>query len=149
MPDRDFSIRGLMDFVERDPQGYGFVDFKTGSPSSDKVVAAGFDPQLPLAGLIAREGGLKGHPPAQTLELGYMRIKGSNDGFEYKPLGKEKPVDVLIDESLEILQKLIDSFDDPTTPYPSQVRAQYKNSWSDFDNLARREEWDGIEGGED
>ena len=78
-----------------------------------------------------------------------MRIKGSNDGFEYNPLGKVKPVNTLIDESLETLQKLIDSFDDPTTPYPSQVRAQYKNSWSDFDDLARREEWDGIEGGED
>lgn len=147
VPDREFSIRGLMDFVERDPQGYGFVDFKTGTPSSDKIVAAGFDPQLPLAGLIAREGGLKGFPKAQTVELGYMRIKGSNDGFEYKPLGKEKPVETLIDEALDILQKLIDSFDDPTTPYPSQVRAQYKNSWSDFDDLARREEWDGIEGG--
>ena len=149
VPDREFYIRGLMDFVEQDPQGYGFVDFKTGSPSKDKVVAAGFDPQLPLAGLIAREGGLKGFPPRQTVELGYMRIKGSNDGFEYNPLGKVKPVDTLIDESLETLQKLIDQFDDPATPYPSQVRAQYKNSWSDFDDLARREEWDGIEGGED
>lgn len=148
IPDRDFTVRGKMDYVERGIEGYGFVDFKTGSPAGDKEVAAGFDPQLPLAAFILREGGLKGHKPADTARLGYMRVKGSNADFKYTPIGKKKSVDELVDESIETLTKLIDRFDDPLTPYESQVRSQYTNSWSDFDDLARRAEWAGMDGGE-
>ena len=32
-------------------------------------------------------------------------------------------------------------FDDETMPYESQVRAQYKNDYGNFDHLARRGEW--------
>jgi len=148
IPDRDFTIRGQMDYVERGMEGYGFVDFKTGTPASDSEVAAGFDPQLPLAAFILREGGLKNHKAAGTARLGYMRVKGSNDDFKYTPIGKKKSVNELVDESVETLTKLIDRYDDPKTPYESQVRAQYTNSWSDFDELARRAEWAGMDGGE-
>ena len=148
IPDRDFTVRGKMDYVERGIEGYGFVDFKTGSPATDTEVAAGFDPQLPLAAFILREGGLKGHKPAETARLGYMRVKGSNDDFKYVPIGKKKTVEELVEDSLENLTKLIDRFDDPTTPYESQVRSKYINSWSDFDDLARRGEWAGMSGGE-
>ncbi len=147
IPDRNFTIRGKMDFVEQGIEGYGFVDFKTGSPAGDKEVAAGFDPQLPLAAYILREGGLKGHKAANTARLGYLRVKGSNDDFKYTLIGKLKSVDELTDDSIETLTKLIDRFDDPNTPYESQVRSQYTNSWSDFDDLARRDEWAGIAGG--
>ena len=146
IPDRDFTVRGKMDYVERGIDGYGFVDFKTGIPASDGEVAAGFDPQLPLAAFILREGGLKGHKPASTARLGYIRIKGSNGDFKYTPIGEKKTVEQLVDESVETLTKLIDRYDEPKTPYESQVRSKYTNSWSDFDDLARRAEWAGIDG---
>jgi len=134
--------------VERGIEGYGFVDFKTGSPASDNEVAAGFDPQLPLAAFILREGGLKGHKPADTARLGYIRVKGSNNDFKSVPIGKNKTVEELVDDSIENLTKLIDRFDDAATPYESQVRSKYTNSYSDFDDLARRTEWAGMSGGE-
>ena len=148
IPDRDFKIRGLMDYVERGIEGYGFVDFKTGAPATDTEVAAGFDPQLPLAAFILRAGGLTDHKPADTARLGYLRIKGSNGDFKYTPIGVKKSVEQLVDESIETLTKLIDRYDDPTTPYESQVRSKYINSFSDFNDLARRSEWAGMEGGE-
>ena len=148
IPNRDFTVRGLMDYVERGIEGYGFVDFKTGRPASDAEVAAGFDPQLPLAAFILKAGGLRGHKPADTARLGYMRIKGSNGDFKYTPIGKKKSVEQLVDESVETLTKLIDLYDDPNTPYESQVRSKYINSFSDFNDLARRSEWAGMEGGE-
>jgi len=77
-----------------------------------------------------------------------LRVKGSNSDFKYSPLGKKKPVEVLLEESVETLTKLIERFDNSSTPYESQVRSKYKNSWSDFDDLARRGEWAGISGGE-
>lgn len=148
IPDRNFTIRGKMDFVERGIDGYGFVDFKTGSPASDREVAAGFDPQLPLAAYILRRGGLRGHKAGTTARLGYMRVKGSNDDFKYTPIGKKKSVEELTDNAIESLKKLIDRFDDSVTPYESQVRSKYTNSWSDFDDLARRGEWAGMSGGD-
>ena len=148
IPGRDFTVRGKMDYVERGIDGYGFVDFKTGSPATDAEVAAGFDPQLPLAAFILREGGLKGHKPADTAQLGYMRIKGSNGDFKYTPIGKKKSIDELVEDSVDTLTKLIDHFDDPSTPYESQVRSKFTNSWSDFDDLARRGEWAGMDGGD-
>jgi ATP-dependent helicase/nuclease subunit B len=148
IPNQNFSIRGKMDYVEQGIEGYGFVDFKTGTPASDNEVAAGFDPQLPLAAYILRQGGLQGHPAATTARLGYMRVKGSNDGFKYASLGKKKSVEQLTDEAIENLTKLIVRFDDPNTPYQSQVRSKYTNGWSDFDDLARRGEWAGMAGGD-
>ncbi len=148
IPDRDFLIRGKMDFVERGIDGYGFVDFKTGAPASDNEVAAGFDPQLPLAAYILRQGGLKNRKPGITARLGYMRVKGSNDDFKYAPIGKKKSVDELTDDAIATLMKLIDRFDDPNTPYESQVRSKFTNGWSDFDDLARRGEWAGMNGGD-
>lgn len=148
IPNLNFSIRGKMDYVERGIEGYGFIDFKTGTPATDAEVAAGFDPQLPLAAYILRQGGLKGHKSGATARLGYMRVKGSNDGFQTFPIGKKKPVEQITDEAIENLTKLIQRFDESSTPYESQVRSKYINSWSDFDDLARRGEWAGIAGGE-
>ena len=149
LPNCDFTIRGVMDYVERGIEGYGFVDFKTGTPASNAEVAAGFDPQLPLAAFIAREGGLDGHKAAQTARLGYIRVKGSNADFKYYPIGEKlKTVDQLLEESVETLTKLIDRYDDPATPYESQVRSKYINNFSDFDDLARRGEWAGMTGGD-
>jgi len=148
IPNRDFTVRGQMDYVERGIEGYGFVDFKTGTPATDTEVSAGFDPQLPLAAFILREGGLRGHKAASTARLGYMRVKGSNNDFKYVPIGKKKTVDELVDESIETLTKLIDHFDDAATPYESQVRSKYTHNYSDFDDLARRGEWAGMSGGE-
>jgi len=148
IPGRDFTVRGVMDYVERGIEGYGFVDFKTGIPSTNAVVEAGFDPQLPLAAFILREGGLENHKAAYTAQLSYIQVKGANAGFKHFPIGKKKTVEQLVEEAVETLTKLIDRFDDPSTPYESQVRAQYINSWSDFDDLARRGEWAGMSGGE-
>jgi ATP-dependent helicase/nuclease subunit B len=146
VPGRNFTIRGKMDFVERGPDGYGFVDFKTGTPAGDAEVAAGFDPQLPLAAWILEQGGLTGHGKATTAQLGYLQVKGSNNSFKYKPIGQKKDIETLTAEAIETLDKLIARYDDPEIGYGSQVRTKYTNSWSDFEGLARRGEWAGILG---
>lgn len=149
LPGIDFSVRGVMDYVERGIEGYGFIDFKTGVPSSDSTVAAGFDPQLPLAGYIAAQGGLENLPKGDTAYLGYIQVKGSGGGFSVKPIGKKKDVQTLIDDSVSDLVKLIKAFDDPDKPYQSQVRVKYTHDWSNFDDLARRGEWAGTSDGDE
>ena len=145
LADLDFTLMGILDLVERSPTGYAFTDFKTGTPASAKTVAAGFDLQLPLAGWLAGEGALDGHAAAGTDDFGYVRIKGSGDDFKPSsavPRGKDaKSVDDIIAESIAILRTLITRFDKPETGYPSQPRAQYTHDYGDYDDLARRSEW--------
>jgi ATP-dependent helicase/nuclease subunit B len=150
----DFKLSGIIDLVEQSPTGYAFTDFKTGTPSSAKVVAAGFDPQLPLAGWLAAQGGLDKHPAGTTDDLGYIRLKGSGGDFKHSQIAAPfvrggSSVDDLIDDAIANLRALIERYDDPTTGYPSQPRAQYVNIYGDYDDLARRSEWASILGSED
>ncbi|MEP1229490.1 MAG: PD-(D/E)XK nuclease family protein [Litorimonas sp.] len=147
--DLNFNLRGILDLVEQRPDGYSFIDHKTGAPSTVKVVEAGFDPQLPLAAFLAEKGGLKNMKAMPTSALGYLRVKGSNDGFEHRRIAQNddanlKTAQDLADEAVDVLRKLIEAFDKPNTAYHSQPRAQYANKYGDFDDLARRGEWSGL-----
>jgi ATP-dependent helicase/nuclease subunit B len=148
----DFRLKGQLDLVERSPTGYAFTDFKTGSPATVKTVAAGFDLQLPLAAWLAAQGALEGHKAGDTDQLGYVRIKGSNDDFSHvlvsAPARNAATAEELAGEAIDILTKLITAYDDPDTGYPSQPRAQYTDDYGDYDDLARRDEWSAISGGE-
>jgi len=147
--DLDFELRGILDLVERRPDGYSFIDHKTGNPSSVKAIEAGFDPQLPLAAFLAEKGGLEDMKAGPTSALGYLKVKGSNDGFEHREIAqndhsKLKSPQELADEAVGVLRQLIEVFDKPDTAYYSQPRAQYVNKYGDFDDLARRGEWSGL-----
>ena len=146
LEDLDFTLVGVLDLVERRDDGtYAFTDFKTGNPSSASVVAAGFDLQLPLAGWLAAQDALSGHGPGDTAQMGYVRIKGSNDDFKYASAvksGKDGTTPgELMAQSIAILRTLIERFDRPETGYASQPRAQYTHDYGDYDDLARRAEW--------
>nr|WP_238934404.1 double-strand break repair protein AddB [Maricaulis parjimensis] len=158
-PHGRFTLTGRADRFDRTADGrLDVIDYKTGSAPSSKAVNAGFDPQLPLTAAMAMQAGvfpeLAEAPPAG---LYYVRLPGNADG------GEEKRIDTargsadalaLTEKALEELGEWIARFDDETIPYESQVRAQYKNDYGDFDHLARRGEWasaasdaDGSEGG--
>ncbi len=164
--DLDFKLVGLLDLVEDGPNGYAFTDFKTGTPTSAKTVAAGFDLQLPLAAWLAAEGSLQTpkdgpftherYPKAATREMGYVRIKGSNDDFRHSHVAapgvrtKGAPTaPELADEAIKIFRELILAFDKPEQGYSSQPRAQYTHDYGEYDDLARRDEWSAISGGDE
>lgn len=154
LDDLNFGLHGILDLVERSPTGYAFSDFKTGQPSSANVVAAGFDPQLPLAAWLAGEGALDDLPKGETEQLGYVRLKGSGDNFNHSHVAAPqarsgKPVSQLIEEAISTLRELITAYDQPETGYPSQPRAQHTYDYGDYDDLARRSEWSSIVGGEE
>ncbi|WP_409432382.1 PD-(D/E)XK nuclease family protein [Litorimonas sp. RW-G-Af-16] len=148
-----FRLTGVADLIERSPEGYAFIDFKTGVPSTNAVVTAGFDPQLPLAAFLAKNGAFKDQPKGETTQLGYLQLKGANKGFSEQivtaPHYKSgKDAMTLAAEAEEILKQLITEFDTPETGYPSQPRVQYQNKYGDYDHLARRAEWRGIMSGD-
>lgn len=142
----NFTLTGKADLIEYRPDGYGVIDYKTGMPASVYMVKAGFDPQLPLTAWLIEQGAFEGVKKGQTVQLGYVRIKGSNDDFRHTHLTcpeekKGLSAEDYAKEAIETLKSLIITYDKPDTVYYSQPRIQYTHDYGEFDDLARRDEW--------
>lgn len=142
----NFTLSSRADLIEKSALGYAVIDYKTGAPASEKVVQAGFDPQLPLTAIMLARGAFDHVPPGATEQMLYMRVKGAGGGSEPKyitaPENKKGwSAEEYQTEALDMLIKLVTAFDDPKTPYLSQPRVQYTNDYGDYDDLARRGEW--------
>jgi ATP-dependent helicase/nuclease subunit B len=143
--DRTFRLTGRADRIERLRDGrYAILDFKTGTPPSDKQVRIGVAPQLTLEGAMLRRGGFAGivDPTSSLAELVYVRLKGA------EPPGEERVVDfdggspdVAADEALERLTALVTRFEEETTPYRSLVLSMWTQRYGTYDDLARVKEW--------
>jgi len=147
-PGGPFTLRAKPDRIDKGPDGYHVIDFKTGTSPSAKAVLAGFSPQLTLQGAILAGGGFAAVPPGAIAGYSYIGVKGT------KTAGEE--VEIIADgqrgrsllsppqmaeAARERLERYIAKFDDPSTPYPSQPRRQFVNKFGDYDHLARRKEW--------
>lgn len=122
------------------------VDYKTGNPPTQKQVAAGFAVQMPLQGLILSAGGFADAGQPELTDLVHIRVHGTREGGEWKPL--KGPLNELLDDVEAGLVSLITEYQDPETPYLSRPRVQFLGFPGDFDHLARVAEWSTADGGE-
>ncbi|MEL7283968.1 MAG: double-strand break repair protein AddB [Pseudomonadota bacterium] len=145
-----FTLSGTADRIERRADGsVAILDFKTGKPPSEKQVRAGLSPQMPLQGLIARDGGYDALGPSQVEALTYLRF---GTQFQVQDLGAAaprakldaKPMAELIAEAETGLVELLTTFANPDHPYLSAPRPERVQYESDFTRLARRDEWTGV-----
>jgi ATP-dependent helicase/nuclease subunit B len=150
---RVFTLSAKADRIEADPQGFGHIlDYKTGKAPSQKVVDAGFSPQLTLTAAILAHGGFAEIGRLAPGELTYLEITGR------KPAGREEVRATPGDESheaaekaLEGLKTLIARFWAPNQPFVSRTAPQFVHQYAgDYDHLARVFEWStsGEEGDE-
>ena len=142
VPGTDFTLVAKADRIDRklDSGALEVIDYKTGNIPTAKRVAAGFAPQLPLEAWLAEVGGFTGLTAAVVDDLIYWELKGG------EPVQKQvKPVkDVArtVATALEGLQKLVEEFSKPNTPYLSNPRPS-EAGYGDYDHLARVKEWRG------
>ncbi len=140
---RLFTLTARADRIDRRADvGLAIIDYKTGQPPSDKQVAAGLTPQLPLEAAMALAGAFKdvavglGEPVAQLM---YMRLSGGRQP------GQERAVKLDVAETVEKtmdgLRRLLVKFDAPSTPYLSRPRPMFEGRFGDYDHLARVKEW--------
>lgn len=148
----EITVSAKVDRVDRSMDGYFVRDYKTATSPSRKEVAAGFAPQLPLTAVILQQGRFEGVKldEAPVIGLTYLKtgVKGDKLAVQELTEGRDKLTlpDALEQCELEI-RELFAQFAKPDTPYLCQPRAKYKDSYSDYDHLARRAEWDSqIEG---
>ena len=116
-------------------------DFKTGKIPTTKLEKS-FSPQLPLTGLIVREGGFSPIGKAEVARYEYLKITGRKEDQDKNRFARIGPdAAKAIDEAEHYLGKLLRAFDDENTTYRSQPRPQFVDAYGDYDQLARRKEW--------
>ena len=144
-PGGPFRLTARADRIDLRPDGaLDIIDFKTGSPPSQKEIKAGFAPQLPLEAAMTARGAFEGAPSHEAGDLIHVRLSGGRIAGEtrsaVKAPGTDEPVN-LAESAFAALTDWIAKFDDARRTYPSQPRVKFTNQWGDYDHLARRKEW--------
>lgn len=145
-----FTVTARADRIDTDPDGHFHVlDYKTGRTPTAKEVAAGYAPQLPLEAAMIASGGFNDLKAGEPGDLTYIRISGGKKVGETRHLtGKQSGMD-MAERAVDRLATWIAWFDDPKNGYRSQISPQFSHDWGDYDQLARRKEWDEApEGGD-
>ena len=153
MPDMGIKLIGYPDRIDKGPDGYEIIDFKTGAPPGKDEVVAGFDPQLPLLAIMVQAGAFDKVTPAPVSELSYKRLKNTDYSTSSMTIVKRNSPACSVEEHIAYAQKtlsqLITQARDENAGYPSQIRRKWVNKYGDYDLLARREEWAQVSGDSD
>lgn len=137
------TVYGRADRIDRlAGGGLAIVDYKTGSPPTQKTVDAGFALQLGLLGLIGRAGGfddVRGDPQA----FEYWSLNRHNGKFGRlmrpdKDMGEGEFLDHACKNFADAVQRWLTG-DEAFTAKLNPVYAPY----GDYDQLMRLEEWYG------
>lgn len=144
----DFTLRGRADRLERRADGsLAILDYKTGTPPSQKEVEAGFAAQLPLEAAMALAGAFGPDWQCPTHELAYWQLTGAYDPGKATVLFKGEPgvTESAAEEAADRLRALIERYDDPAQPYLSQPHPGRPPRFSDYAQLARVAEWEAAD----
>jgi ATP-dependent helicase/nuclease subunit B len=151
-PGGRFRLTGRADRIERYEDGtLAILDYKTGSPPSQKDVDAGLAPQLLLEAAMAADGGFGAELRGTTAALIYWRLSGGLDPGQSMPLFKKNPADIpgAVLHARDRLGDLIDAFDDPRRAYLSRPHPGLAPRFSDYEQLARVAEWSAAGDGDE
>lgn len=151
LPGLDFTLFAKADRIDRRREGGALtiIDYKTGNIPTLNRVEAGFAPQLPLEGWLARRGAFEGVPAADIEDLIYWELKGGDPVQQQHR--RIKDVNSIISDAEQGLSRLVKAFAEPDIPYLSNPRPAH-TGYGDYDHLARVKEWrnadDPFDGGE-
>lgn len=140
-----FNLTAKADRIDKSEDGLAIIDYKTGSVPSDKDMILGYDPQIPLEGLIAVRSGFSGLPGLPVAYLGHWRLSGGQDSGEEKTFrpGKDSSIASFLDSTEAGLKELVSCFLDEKTPYISLPNPRHAppEDYQDYAHLSRVGEW--------
>ncbi len=143
-PGRRFRLVARADRIERRQDGtLAILDYKTGFVPSQKSVAGGMAPQLPLEAAIAAAGGFGASLQATTAELTYWQLTGGFEPGKITALfnGKDSDLQAAIETAIRGLETLIDQYDEADRCYLARPNPAWAPRFSDYAQLARVAEW--------
>ncbi|UTW55223.1 double-strand break repair protein AddB [Kordiimonas sp. SCSIO 12610] len=137
-----FILSATADRIDRNREtgDLAIIDYKTGNIPTEKRMRAGYAPQLPLEGVLARKGAFKNIDAASVERLLFWLIKGGAQPGEIQEKIKPAEVDNIITEAEQGLMALLKAFGNQETPYLSNPRPK-QAGYGDYDHLARVKEW--------
>ena len=132
-----FSLHGRADRIDiLSAGGAVILDYKTGTPPSNKQIKAFLAPQLLLEGAMIRRGGFGDLGKLNPEELLYVRFGGGKDP------GDIQAVDIaLIEEAFARLKQRVADFATPSMAYLPRVKPYRAHIEGDYDHLSRVREW--------
>ncbi len=139
-----FALVGRADRIERRADGaLAILDYKTGTPPTQKEVDAGLAPQLLLEAAMAEAGAFGAELAGQAGELIYWHLTGGYEPGEVRSLfkGDAAAIADAVAAARENLGALIDAYDQPDRCYLSQPHPARAPRFSDYTQLARVAEW--------
>lgn len=130
-----FVLHGRLDRADLQPDGrLELIDYKTGTPPSEKVQKA-FEKQLLLTALMAEAGAFAGLGGARVARISYVGLRDQAGTVTTE----------IDDEILSALEQgfvsLIRSYAQRETGYTSRRALKLTDDARDFDHLARYGEW--------
>lgn len=140
----NFRLVGRADRIERRADGsLAILDYKTGTPPSQKEVDAGLAPQLLLEAAMAAAGAFGAALNGAAAELAYWHLTGGFERGAVRSLfkGDAAAIAAATQEARDSLGALIDSYDQPGRCYLSQPHPGRAPRFSDYAQLARVAEW--------
>jgi ATP-dependent helicase/nuclease subunit B len=139
-----FTLTGRADRIEgREDRSFAILDYKTGTPPSQKDVDAGLAPQLLLEAAMAGAGAFGAELTGPVAELIYWHLTGGFQPGEVRLLfkGDTAAIAAGVDAARRELGGLIDRYDDPQRCYLSRPNPGRAPRFSDYTQLARVAEW--------
>ena len=145
VPDTRFTLTGRADRIERLPDStIAILDYKTGTPPSDKDVRDGRAPQLPLEAAMAEAGVFGADLAGRAAELTYWHLSGGFEPGKASQVMKGDPAGKVADAAQSLIAH-IRKYDDPDRAYLSQPHAGAAPRFADYAQLARVAEWAALE----
>ena len=137
-----FRLTAKADRIDRMKDGrYAVIDYKTGQVPSKPHLDNFWSVQMILEAAILSAGGFEGLAADDVGALEYVRLSGGD------PAGEIKNMDVspeIIASATAVIKTLIEKFRDPQQPFISRMRPKLIGYKSDYDHLARVEEWSNV-----
>ncbi len=143
-PGGRFRLTGRADRIERYGDGsLSILDYKTGTPPTQKQVESGLAPQLLLEAAMAEAGGFGEALAGAACELAYWHLSGGFQPGEVRTLFAKRQDDIpaAVAGARDSLCRLIDDFDAPDRAYLSRPNPDLASRFSDYEHLARVAEW--------
>lgn len=131
-----FLITATADRIDELKDGsLRIIDYKTGKARSKKEIEKVTAPQLPIEGMIAQEAGFENVPVGKVSGMQYWSFKGKSEKTDF-----EQSQNSII-KIKQVLQDLIDAFDDENRPYLAKPILGGSGQYGDYDHLSRLLEW--------
>lgn len=141
-----FTLYGRVDRIDRLPEGYAIIDYKSGSHYTKSKIEKGELPQLPLEAVMLQRGGFAGADgsgagPSACAYLGYWVFRAGSRGGDIQAIEGVSTIADIARTAEDALIGLVRAFRDPETAYHCVPDPARPPAFNDYEHLARIREW--------